>query len=315
MKKIAALFLVLCLLMACTGFAFAEDDDIYGGSYGCSVTNLTNVFYAACVSGVEQAIKDLDPEAQFVPTDASGDSGTQLDQVADLVQQGCKAIILIPIDSTSILAALDECAEAAVPVFIMDTPAEEHEAVIATVTADNYSAGHIAATALVEAIEGKGEIAVITTTGSAAVEARIQGLNDVLAEYPDVSIVATEICTNGTGEDALTIMENMIVAYPDLAGVFTTGGVFAVGICSALQSNGYAAGEIKVTSVDGSNDEVNLIKNGYLYASAAQAPSRMGYRCVENALAYLAGEEVLEYEELECIRVDATNYETFTGGY
>lgn len=291
-----------------------KDDGQAGGKYGCAVPNAQNSFYATCVAGVEEGVKQYDPTASVVVTDASGDSQKQMDQIADLVSQGCKAIICIPIDSNAIIPALEEAKKAGVPVICMDTPAGETDAVVSTVVSNNYSAGEIAGRALLEGIGGKGNIATITTTGSDAVNDRKQALYDLVEkEYPDVKIVQEEIVQNMTTEEALTLMENISQANPDLAGVFTTGDVFAIGICSALQSNGYAAGEVKVTSVDGTKNAVELIKSGYLLATAAQLPKELGIHSVKNAVDYLNGKDVEKLEYLDCKEVNKDNADSYEG--
>lgn len=285
-----------------------------GEKYGCSVPNAQNSFYATCVEGVEEGVKEYDPGASVVVTDASGDSQKQMDQMADLVSQGVKAIILIPIDSNAILPAIAEAEAAGVPVVCVDTPAGESEGVVSTVVSDNYGAGEIAGRALLEAMGGKGKLATITTTGSTAVNDRKQALYDLVEkEYPDVEIVQEEIVQNMTTEEALTLMENICQANPDIGGVFTTGDVFAIGICSALQSNGYAAGEVKVTSIDGTNNAKDLIESGYLEATAAQLPKELGKQGVKNALDYLNGKEVEKTQELECLEVNKDNVDSYEG--
>lgn len=308
MKKILALVLVLTLCVGVTGAVLAE-----GGLYGCAVPNATNSFYATCVSGVEQGVAEYDPECSVVVTDCNFDSAKQLDQINDLIQQGCKAIVLIPVNSNAIVPALDACQAAGVPVYVMDTPAAAHEAVISTVTADNYSLGEIAGKALINAIGGKGQIVTITTTGSDAVNQRKQALYDLLKDYPDIQIVQEEIVQNGTTEEAQTIMENLISSHPDMNGVFTTGDVFAIGICAALQANGYAAGEVAVASVDGTSNAIELIKGGYLTATAAQLPAELGKMCVKNAVAYAAGETVEALVALPSSEINSQNYSEFAG--
>jgi ribose transport system substrate-binding protein len=308
MRKILATVLAMVLVLSLFTVVNAE-----AGKYGVAVPNATNSFYATCIAGVEEGVKEYDPECSVIVTDAGFDSGKQLDQVNDLISQGCRAIVLIPVDSNSILPAIDECKAAGIPVFVMDTPAGEHDGVIATVTANNYSAGEIAGSALIKAIGGKGKIVTITTTGSEAVNQRKQALYDQLKNYPDIQIVQEEIVQKGTTEEAQTIMENLIQSIPDLAGVFTTGDVFAIGICAALQANGFAAGDVKVTSVDGTKNAIELIKSGYLTATAAQLPAELGKTCVKNAVDYFAGKTVEKNQQLLCSEINADNYTQYTG--
>jgi len=291
-----------------------ETKSAEGGVWGVAVPNATNSYYATCVAGVEEGIKQFDPTATVVVQDANGDSIKQQDQIADLISQGVKAIVLIPIDSNSIIPSIEEAAKAGIPVVCIDTPAGETDGVVSTVVSDNYSAGAIAGRALLEAIGGKGKIVTITTTGSEAVNKRKQALYDLIdSEFPDVERVQEEIVQKATTEEALTIMENILQSIPDLDGVFTTGDIFAIGIVSALQANGYAPGEVKVTSIDGTNNALDLIKNGYLHTTAAQLPRQLGIEGVKNALSYLKGEPFEKWMELECKEINAETMEGYVG--
>lgn len=301
----AALSLFAALVF---GWAMAAD----GGTYGVAVPNATNSFYATCVAGVQQGVKEVDPTAACVVTDAQFDSAKQLDQISDLLQQGIKALILIPIDANSVRTGIQEAVKAGVPVFVIDTPANSPE-VTCTITANNYSAGEIAGKALLKALGNKGKIVTITTTGSEAVNQRVKGLKDQIGPDSQVKIVMEEIVQNATTDEALTIMENVLQSVPDVAGVFTTGDIFAIGICSALQANGHKPGEVLVTSVDGTNNAVELIKSGYLLATAAQPAKQMGVDIAKAAYRHLNGEKVEKTVHLPCTEVSKANVNSYVG--
>ncbi|MDO4323987.1 MAG: sugar ABC transporter substrate-binding protein [Lachnospiraceae bacterium] len=321
LSTVLSMSMIAGMMVGVTAFAEEETEapaayaeEALGGKWGVAVPNATNSFYSTCVAGVEDTVAELDPDASVIVTDASFDSQKQLDQVADLVSQGVKALVLIPIDSNAILPAVEEAAEAGIPVLVMDTPCGETDGVVSTVIADNYNLGEIAGRALLEEIGGEGEIVTITTTGSEAVNNRKQALYDLIEnEYPDIKITQEEIVQNGTTEEALTIMENILQGGSDVKGVFTTGDVFAIGICSALKANGYEPGEIAVTSIDGTTNAAELIESGYLLATAAQSPHALGENCVKNGLAYLSGEEVEELQALSCTEVNADNVADYVG--
>jgi ribose transport system substrate-binding protein len=283
-----------------------------GGAYGVAVPNATNSFYATCVAGVVEGVKEVDPAAVCVVTDAQFDSAKQLDQISDLIQQGVKALILIPIDANSARTGIQEAVAAGIPVFVIDTPANSPE-VTCTITANNYSAGEIAGRALVRGLKDKGKIVTITTTGSEAVNQRVAGLKDQIGPDSGIVIVMEEIVQNATTDEALTIMENVLQSVPDVAGVFTTGDVFAIGICAALQANGHAPGEVLVTSVDGTNNAVELIKSGYLLATAAQPAKRMGIDIAKAAFDHLNGRPVEKTVFLPCTEVNKDNVATYVG--
>ena len=75
----------------------------------------------------------------------------------------------------------------------------------------------------------------------------------------------------------------------------------------------YEAGEVKVTSVDGTKNASELIESGYLLATAAQLPHELGYQGVEKALSYLNGDEVEKTVKLECKEINKDNVSTYEG--
>lgn len=305
--------LSLAILSILALFPTGQASAAQGGTYGVAVPNVNNSFYSTCVAGVIQGVKEVDPTATCVVTDAQFDSSRQLDQISDLIQQGVKALILIPIDANSVGVGIREAKDAGIPVFVIDTPANSKD-VACTITANNYSAGEIAGKALVRALGPQGgKIVTITTTGSEAVNQRVAGLRDQIGPGSNIQIVMEEIVNNATTDEALTIMENILQSVPDVKGVFTTGDIFAIGICAALQANGHAPGEVLVTSVDGTNNAVELIKSGYLLATAAQPAKQMGIDIAKAAYAHLLGAPVKESVLLSCTEVNKDNVDDYEG--
>ena len=140
MRKL--IVLTVCVLTLAMMASMGVSAPSTGGIYGVAVPNATNSFYATCIGGVIAGVAEVDPTATVVVQDAQGDSARQLEQVSTLLQQGAKALILIPIDSNSIAPAVQEAKEMGVPVVAMDTPITNRDGVISTVVSDNYSAGY-----------------------------------------------------------------------------------------------------------------------------------------------------------------------------
>ncbi len=331
MKKTVSLILTMLLFVGCicqtVMVASAEEQvteaeavgtgvDVWeeGGLWGLSLPNATNPFFAKAIAGVEDAIAELDPTAKMVLMDSNADAVVQNDQIADLINQGVKCVIAAAVDSNAIGPAIKEAKAAGIPFIIIDTGASEKDGLICTVVSNNYSAGEIAGEALCEALEGEGKIMVISTPGSSAVAERRQALYDMMEEkYPGIELVTEQMSQEGTTEDALTIAENLLQSVPDVDGFFTTGDVMALGIVAALKANGYGPGDVKVTSVDGTNDACAQIKEGYITATAAQLPDQMGYYAVVNGIEYLKGNPVQEEVFLDCQKVDESNVDTYKG--
>ncbi len=129
------------------------------------------------------------------------------------------------------------------------------------------AAGYQTAVELFEAMGGKGKvIAIEGMLANAASIERFEGLQKALAEYPDV-----ELLDHQTAEWARTkafdVTQNMLLAYPDVDGIWCANDSMAMGVIEALRSQGLA-GQVKVTGVDGINEAFDAIRNGEMVATA-----------------------------------------------
>lgn len=296
MKKILALVLTLILALG-TCAAVAE-----GLKIGVSIVDLANVFYVDIQDGMKQALKDGD---EMIVTDADFDQATQINQIEDMIQQGCNVVLLDPVDSSAIRGSLEALAAANIPVVCFNSPVEDTDLVASTVATDNYLAGQLIGQKLADELGGKGQIAMLTYDVAVVCFDRAEGFKSVIDQYPDMEIVVRQEITPGT-DTALPVMENILQTYPDITGVFCLNDPSALGAAAAVQAAG-KADQIKIVGVDGSEDGKAGILDGRLLASAAQSPVEIGKIAVETAYAVLDGQEVEKDVKVPSFLVDATN--------
>ena len=117
---------------------------------GVSLPNQTNVFFLQIVDGIESAITGENDEV--IITDANGDQNKQLNDVTDMINQGCNVIALSPINSDGVRATLEYCQDAGVPVIAFNVGVADNlkSMVETTIVSDNEVAGHLCAQALAE---------------------------------------------------------------------------------------------------------------------------------------------------------------------
>ena len=305
MKKLVSILLSLVLVISFAAFAPQPEENATaeGGTWGILVPNISrNTFYASCIEGVTQAIEENDPTATYIVAECDNDAAVQLDQMADMVQQGVKAIVLIPWGSSALLAGIEEAAKAGIPVLVLDTPPSDLTYVSSTIVSDNYSAGVIAGEGLVESLPDGGRIVSIETTGSEAINQRVAGLHSVIDDK-NIEVIQQLILNEGTVEEAMIQVENALQAIPDLDGIFATGDAYADAAVSALKANGYKPGDVKIVSVDGNAKGCELVEEGWVYSTSAQQTMKMGYDTVLAGLKVLKGEEVESYVELPCLKI------------
>jgi len=141
---------------------------------------------------------------------------------------------------------------------------------------NHYRGGRIAAGLMSKLLPEGGDLAVIISSRNLSChQDRLQGFRDKIAEcFPKLHIVEVEENQDRT-ETAFKIMLEYTNAYPDLKGVYITGGGCA-GIGKALEIKDQS-GKIKVISHDIIPDTVRLLKDGTIDFTLGQNPKLQGY--------------------------------------
>ncbi len=267
---------------------------------GVSVADQSNPFYIDIVDGMESAAKDGD---ELVIVDAGFDAAKQLNDIDDMIQQGVKVMLIDPVDSNAIKSAVEACDAAGIPVIAYNSPLNFE--IASTVATDNYLAGQLVGEAMGKALDGKGEVAMLTYNVAEVCLDRANGFKDAIAEYPDIKIVEEQEIQPGT-DTALPVAENILQAYPDLAGMFALNDPSALGCVAAVESANLLD-QIQIVGVDGSDDAKAAIAEGKMLASAAQDPVQIGSVAIETAYKVIAGEEVEKDIKIPSYLVDASN--------
>lgn len=267
---------------------------------GVSVADQSNPFYIDIVDGMESAAKDGD---ELVIVDAGFDAAKQLNDIDDMIQQGVKVMLIDPVDSNAIKSAVEACDAAGIPVIAYNSPLNFE--IASTVATDNYLAGQLVGEAMGKALDGKGEVAMLTYNVAEVCLDRANGFKDAIAEYPDIKIVEEQEIQPGT-DTALPVAENILQAYPDLAGMFALNDPSALGCVAAVESANLLD-QVQIVGVDGSDDAKATIAEGKMLASAAQDPVQIGSVAIETAYKVIAGEEVEKDIKIPSYLVDASN--------
>lgn len=255
---------------------------------GVSVPDLTNVFFIQIKNAMEAALNEGD---ELIIQDAGADQNKQMNDVEDMLNQGCDVIAIAAVNSEGVRATLEACNDAGVPVIAFNTAVKNPELVKTTIVSDNYAAGQLCAQALAEALNGEGKVVEITYSTTEVCYDRQKGFEDEIANYPDIEIIQTQDVEAARADASQPVMVDMINANAQIDGVFTINDPTARGAIAALKEAGLID-SVKVVAIDGSDEGKEFIRAGEMVASAAQDPESIGTNCVEVAYKVLAGEEV-----------------------
>lgn len=240
--------------------------------------------------GIEQTAKELDVE--IVALDGEWDATKQSDQMDTLISQGVDAVILNPIDASSLVPACKKAFDAGIPVVsgAMNVDESGQQYIVSYVGADEKDIGSQAAKMMMENVD-KGQIAIIEgTAGASASIERTAGFEEALKES-ELEII-TKLSGNFETASAMSATEDAITKNPELAGIFVHDDTMALGVVQAMKSMGYTGEDIAVISYNGSANGAKMLKDGDILATAVQPLFVEGKTSIEVCLKAIKGETV-----------------------
>lgn len=259
-----------------------------GPRIGLSISTLNNPFFVTLRNGTQDAAKE--EGAELIISDAQNDAATQQDDVQNYVTQQVDAILVNPVDSESIVPAVQAANQADIPVIALDRGASGGE--IATLIAsDNVEGGRLAGEELIELV-GSGSVAQLEgIPGASPTRDRGQGFEEVINGQDAVELVASQTA-NFDRAEGLNVTEDILQSNPEIKGIFAQNDEMALGAVRALGNR--AGTDVKIVGFDAVEDALNAIQDGKMNATVAQQPDRIGSLGVENAMKVIEGESVDE---------------------
>ena len=309
------LAVVASATLLCTSLTACNRDsggtDAAGDSANKSITfalsTQANSFMVQMREGAQKKADELGLTINF--QDASDDSATQANQLANAAATGAGAVIVNPTDSDAMAPAVKQLTDAKIPVVAVDRAVNNAE-VSSYIASDNVGGGKQAAKALSEAINGEGEILVLQgKTGSSASRERGQGFEEGLKDSPNIKVVAKQTAEFERVK-GLDVTTNLLQAHPNVKAIFAENDEMALGAIEALGDK--AGKDVIVVGFDGVEDALKAIKEGTMYASIAQQPADMAAQAVVEASKLLKGESATKEMQVDVVTVTKENVDKFS---
>lgn len=261
-----------------------------------ALSTQANSFMVKMREGAQKKADELGLTINF--QDASDDSATQANQLANAAATGAGAVIVNPTDSDAMAPAVKQLTDAKIPVVAVDRAVNNAE-VSSYIASDNVGGGKQAAKALSEAIHGEGEILVLQgKTGSSASRERGQGFDEGLKDSPNIKVVAKQTAEFERVK-GLDVTTNLLQAHPNVKAIFAENDEMALGAIEALGDK--AGKDVIVVGFDGVEDALKAIKEGTMYASIAQQPADMAAQAVVEASKLLKGEAATKEMQVDVV--------------
>lgn len=287
MKKTVLLLISLMLL---TGLVFAggqgEGDEPL--KVAATFGDIGNPFFYTMGQGVEDAAREIDPDAEVTVQSSGYDLNAQTSQMENFIANGVDIIVLNAADTAGIAPVVRRAKEAGIIVVAADVNADG--GVDATVTSNNYQAGTQAGEYIVEQLNGEGNVVIINGPPVSAVIDRVNGAKDVFAEYPGITILSDNQNAGGNREGGLRVMTDLLTAFDEIDAVFAINDPTGIGADLAIRQ-AQRSDEMFVVGVDGAPDAVVALNDAEstFVATPSQDPYTMAVRAVQVAYDVMQG--------------------------
>ncbi|MHB9294920.1 galactofuranose transport system substrate-binding protein [Pillotina sp. SPG140] len=335
MKKVA----VFLVALATASFAFASGGGQQSGSsggvtqgmdrkivMGYSQIGAESEWRTACTNSVKAAAEAFNIELRF--SDAQQKQENQLQAIRTFIRQKVDIIAFTPVVSSGWEAILQECKDAGIPTICVDRTIDGSDGKAspgdtrdpdnlfnAFIGSDFKLEGQRAANWLVEYMNkiGRGTknpinvVELQGTVGAAAATDRQIGFMDVLAKYPNYTVIKSQT-GNFTRAEGKQVMEAFLKSDGDAIDVlFAHNDDMAIGAIQAIEEYGRKPGEdLIIVSVDAVKGAFEAMLAGKLNASIECNPL-LGPQVMETAIRILKGEPVEKWVVSEEGVYDQTN--------
>ena len=148
--------------------------------------------------------------------------------------------------------------------------------------------------------------------GQSAQLQRWEGINNILADHPNIKILAYDTA-NWSRSEAMTLMETWITTYgEDINAVIGENDEMALGAREAIKAAGL---DIPCIGIDGITDAVTAVENGDMIASDFQNAEGQIEGALNTAVAAVNGEEVEKEVWIPFEMITPDNYTEYQGRY
>ncbi|WP_237568141.1 substrate-binding domain-containing protein [Mycolicibacterium lacusdiani] len=232
---------------------------------GVTVYDMSS-FITAGKEGMETYAKANDIE--LVWNSANNDVSTQASQVDSLINQGVAAIIVVPVQADSLAPQVASAKAKNIPLLAVNAALDTPD-LAGNVQPDDVAAGEQEMQMMADRLGGRGNIVVLQgPLGGSGEINRGKGIDNVLAKYPDIKVLAKDTA-NWKRDEAVNKMKNWISSFgPQINGVVAQNDDMGLGALQALKEANRT--DVPIVGIDGIEDGLNAVKSGEFIGTSLQ---------------------------------------------
>ncbi|MFC6486566.1 substrate-binding domain-containing protein [Nitratireductor sp. GCM10026969] len=272
------------------GLAKAQDEK----TFALVQINQQALFFNQMNEGAQKAADEAG--VKLVIFNANNDPAEQNSAIETYIQQGVDGLAVVAIDVNGIMPAVNQAAEAGIPVVAIDAILPDDGPQKAQIGVDNGAAGADMATHFLDYVkanmDGKAKYGVVGALNSYIQNVRQKGFEEVV-DAADGIEKAGVVDGQNIQDTALSAAENLITGNPDMNAIYATGEPALMGAIAAVESQGKQE-DVKIFGWDLTAQAIAGIDAGYVTAVIQQDPAAMGAAAVEALNTLSGGGEVDE---------------------
>jgi ribose transport system substrate-binding protein len=246
---------------------------------------------------------DMDPVVDPVTNDATQLPALQVDKLQEAIDKKFDAINVSVGDPTLAGPVIDAAVDAGIPVLTFDSDAPATKR-LTYYGMDNLAGAKVLGDALASLMGDTGTIAIMTSKSTSATYAqRMDGFNEVIAQHPNITILAGDpiYCTTAleaTTHGCVDLLEQTQADHPEITGWYLARGrVLRESTIFDLAPNWGAmvkSGALKVVAFDAPEDAIPAITQGAANITIGAKPFSWGYDLVNITFDVITSDRKLE---------------------
>lgn len=252
--------------------------------------NTTAPFAQGIKQGVDAGAEEFGVNA-YMTGKETWDTAAEIDVVQNLITKGVDGIAVAVMDEPGMTPIIQEALKAGIPTITFNVDAPDSGR-LGFVGENLEAAGAATAKDVAEAMGGKGKVLLSSVAQSSTWSRQRQdGVEKVLADYPDIEVVQVVDCP-GSEQEQYGTLENALLANPDINGHISLGGtayVFARVMKQNETGNITNGAPIYVSGHDltPADEVLSQINDGWLLSMYTQIPYNQGYQAVKMLTEFL----------------------------
>lgn len=229
-------------------------------------------FYKTSTASVIQSAKDKGIK-QLEFSDAQKDQENQISAIHSCIQQGVDVIAFPVFEDYGWTDVLAEAQNAGIPVILIKEESIYGDESLYNVhlKIDNFLQGQKSAKEMNKLLPNGGNIVELSGPGGfETAKKRASGFRDSLND--NINILESQ-SGNWSREDAIPVMKNFLRGFKgQIDGMYVHNDLMAMGAIEVLKESGFAPGEIKIVSIDGTQEAFQAMIDGWIQAEIETNP-------------------------------------------